>query len=87
MFVWTPNASLRAWKSSMCVWVGVHVGVMGIIRLDLTPLCLSVRGCDYVLHYVGLNRLSPLRACVRGCRRQSPAVCCRTTDVLVRIER
>lgn len=31
------------------------MGVTGIILLDMTPLCLSVRGCDYVLHYVGLT--------------------------------
>ena len=65
MFAWTPKAPLRARKR---VCVGVYVGVKGIILLDITSLCLSGRGCDYVLHYVRLNRL---RLCV-----QTSVTCC-----------
>lgn len=91
MFVWNHHASLRACRlicvcvcvcecECLCGWVDTR-----IILLDITPLCLGVHGCDYVLHYVGLNRLSTMRACV-----QTSVTCCvvlRRPDVLAGIER
>lgn len=82
--VWTHNASFACMQTHLCV--GVRVGATGIILLDITPLCLSVRGCDYVLHYVGPNRLSPPCACARA--DVSHLLCALgRTDVLTRIER